>query len=163
MKLNSCQIKVFCIVSYCVIEGRHEFKMIKHRVFKWIFSNYFSIPLLNIQTHIQTLRLRQNGCHFGDGSIRCIFLIEIVQIFMEISFNKFSRVQFYNKPALAEIMVWRHKHQAIIWTNGCLIHWCICVPHPQLVNKLRLGRKHGQNVADSIFQLLIITKCFCFD
>ena len=58
-------------------------------------------PLLN------TLRPRQNGCHFADDIFKCIFLNEIVRIPIEISLKFVPQGPINNIPALVQIMAWR--------------------------------------------------------
>ena len=55
---------------------------------------------------LNTLRSRQNGCHFADGSFKCIFLNENVWISLKISLKFVPKVRFNNLPALVKIMAW---------------------------------------------------------
>ena len=55
-----------------------------------------------------TLRLRQNGCHFAD-ILKCIFLHENVGIWIKISLKFVPKDQINNIPALVEIMAWRRR------------------------------------------------------
>ena len=56
---------------------------------------------------INTLRLRQNGCHFTDGVFKCIFFNENVLILIEISLNCIPKGRINNIPSLVQIMAWR--------------------------------------------------------
>ena len=54
-----------------------------------------------------TLRLRQNGCHFPDEIFKCIFLNENVWVLIEISLKFVPNGPINNIPALIQIMAWR--------------------------------------------------------
>ena len=54
-----------------------------------------------------TLRLRQNGCHFPDNIFKCIFLNETVWISIKISLKFVPKVPIDNIPALVQVMAWR--------------------------------------------------------
>ena len=58
--------------------------------------------------HINTLRPRQNGRHFADGTFKRIFLKENVRISIKISLKFVPKSPIDNIPALFEI----------IWSNG---------------------------------------------
>ena len=54
-----------------------------------------------------TLRQRQNGCHFPDSIFKCIFLNENVGISITISLMFVPEGPINNIPALVQIMAWR--------------------------------------------------------
>ena len=56
---------------------------------------------------VNTLRPRQNGCHFADDIFKCIFLNENAWISLKISLKFVPKVQINNIPALVQIMAWR--------------------------------------------------------
>ena len=56
---------------------------------------------------VNTLRPRQNGRHFADDILRCIFLNENIWISIEISLKFFPKGPINNIPALVQIMAWR--------------------------------------------------------
>ena len=58
------------------------------------------------QGHINTLRPRQNGCHFADDVFKCIFLNEDIRIALKISLKFVPKVRINNIPALVQIMAW---------------------------------------------------------
>ena len=60
-----------------------------------------------LNTHLDTLRPRQNGHHFPDDIFKCIFLNENVWISIRISLKFAPEVPINNKPALIQIMAWR--------------------------------------------------------
>ena len=49
---------------------------------------------------VNTLRPRQNGCHFPDDIFKCIFLNENVIISLKISLQFVPKVQINNIPVL---------------------------------------------------------------
>ena len=56
---------------------------------------------------INTLRPRQNGRHFADDMLKCIFLNENVWTPIEISLKFVPKGSINNNPALFQIMAWR--------------------------------------------------------
>ena len=56
---------------------------------------------------LNTLRQRQNGCHFPDDIFKWIFLNENVWISLKISSKFVPKVWINNIPALVQIMAWR--------------------------------------------------------
>ena len=59
------------------------------------------------QVVINTLRLRQNCCHFAEDIFKCIFLNENVWISFKISVKIVPKGLVNNIPALLQIMAWR--------------------------------------------------------
>ena len=57
-------------------------------------------------SYVNSLRLRQNGCHFADNVFKLIFLNENVRISFKISLNFVPKVPINNIPALVHIMAW---------------------------------------------------------
>ena len=55
---------------------------------------------------INTLRPRQNGCHFAEDSFKCIFLNENFRISNKFSLNFVPKGPNNNKLALVQIMAW---------------------------------------------------------
>ena len=65
--------------------------------------------------------LRQNGRHFLDDILKCIFLNENVQISIKIALNFALKAPLNSIPALVQIVAWcPFRQQAIIWTNDGL-------------------------------------------
>ena len=56
---------------------------------------------------LDTLRPRQNGCHFADEIFKCIFLYENAWILIKISLKFVPKGPINNIPALVQIMAWR--------------------------------------------------------
>ena len=66
-----------------------------------------SLHILHDAPYLNTLRPRQNGRHFADDILKCIFLNENVWIPIEISLNFVPKGPINNIPALVQIMAWR--------------------------------------------------------
>ena len=63
---------------------------------------------LTITQHwFNTLKPRQNGRRFADGTFKCIFLNENVRISIKISLKFVPKGPINNIPALIQIMAWR--------------------------------------------------------
>ena len=78
-----------------------------------------------------TLRPRQNGCHFADDTFKRIFFRETVRILTKISLF-FPKSTIDNIPALFQIMAWRRpgdKPLSEAMMVSSLTH--ICVTRPQ--------------------------------
>ena len=56
--------------------------------------------------HLNTLRLRQNGCHFANDSLKCIFVNENVWILIKISLKLAPKSPINNIIALVLIIAW---------------------------------------------------------
>ena len=84
---------------------------------------------------INTLRPRQNGRHFADDVLKCIFLNENVWISLKISLKYVPKGPINNIPSLVQIMAWRRpgdKPLSEPMMVSLLTH--ICVTQPQRVN-----------------------------
>ena len=66
---------------------------------------------------VNTLRLRQNGRHFGGDIFKCIFFNENIWIPIRISLKFVPKGPINNIPGLVQIMASPSRRQAIIWTN----------------------------------------------
>ena len=78
----------------------------------WVRRPKFNAPhklcwKRQIMTSFNTLRPRQNGQHFADNILKCIFLNENVWIPVKISLNVVPKGPINNIPALVQIMAWR--------------------------------------------------------
>ena len=83
-----------------------------------------------------TLRLRQNGCHFGDVIFKCIFMNEKFCISIPTSLKFVSRGPIDNKSALVQVMAWRRpgdKPLSEPMMASLLGH--ICITRPQWINR----------------------------
>ena len=81
--------------------------------FDYVFSCDVAIPNLIKRVspmgfiQFNTLRLRQNGRHFADDTLKRIFLNENVCISIKISLTFVLKGPINNIPALGQIMAWR--------------------------------------------------------
>ena len=75
--------------------------------------------------HFNTLRPKQNVCHFQDDIFKCIILNENVWISMKISLKFVPRGQIKNIPSLVKIMPWRRPAQSHYLNQWWLVYWCI--------------------------------------
>ena len=94
---------------------------------------------------VNTLRPRQNGCHFADDTFKRIFLNENVIISTKISLKSVPKGPINNIPALVQIMAWRRpgdKPLSEAMMVRLLTH--ICVARPQWIG-------HNQNQYCPIF------------
>ena len=72
--------------------------------------------------YLNTLRPRQNGCHFADDTFKDIFVNENARIFIEFSLKFVPEGPINNILALVQIIngLAPSRPQAIIWTNDGL-------------------------------------------
>ena len=88
-----------------------------------------------VNQHIfNTLRPRQDGCHFADDIFKCIFLNENVWIPIKISLKFIPKGPINNISELVQIMAWRRpgdKPLSEPMLVSLLTH--ICVTRPQWV------------------------------
>ena len=91
---------------------------------------------------VNTLRLRQNGCHLADNTFKCIFWNENVWISIKISLKFVPSGPFYNMPALVQIMACCRLGDKPL-SEPVMVCLLICVTRPQWVNpsEPRLLRK----------------------
>ena len=106
-------------------------------VFTHLVLGYVSVfvNVCTFQTHLNTLRPRQNGRRFPDDIFTWIFFNENVWIPIKISLRFVPKVPINNIPALVQIMAWRRpgdKPLSEPMMVSLLTH--ICVARPQWVN-----------------------------
>ena len=88
---------------------------------------------------INTLRLRQNGCHFPEDIFKYIFLNENTWISIKISLKFVPKGSNNNIAALVQIMAWCRpgdKPLSELMTVSLLMH--ICVTRPQWVKAMQI-------------------------
>ena len=103
-----------------------------------------------------TLRLRQNGCHFPDNIFKWIFVNENVCIAITISLMFVPRGPINNIPALVQIMAWCQPGDKLLsepMMVNLMMH--ICVTQPLWVKNLTdqyihtlYWYKHGTTLND---------------
>ena len=87
-----------------------------------------------IVQHVNTLRPRQNGCHFADNIFKCIFLDENLWILIKISLKFVPKGSINNIQALVQIMAWHRPGDKPLSEPTMVrltIH--ICITQPQWV------------------------------
>ena len=71
-----------------------------------------------IDLTLNTLKLRQNGCHFPDDIFKCIFLNENMWISIKIPLKFVPKGSIdNNSPFGSDNGLVLSRQQAIIWTN----------------------------------------------
>ena len=101
-------------------------------------SHFYTVLLCTTWSRVQfnTLRLRQNGCHFPDNIFKCVFLNEKVRILVEISLKFVPKGPINNIPALVQIMAWCWPGDKPLFDPMMIILLThICVTRPQWVNE----------------------------
>ena len=100
-----------------------------------LYHNWIYALMLFDGVRINTLRPRQNGRHFADDILNCIFLNENVWISFKISLKFVPKGLINNIASLVQIMAWRRpgaKPLSEPMMVSLLTH--ICVTRPQWVN-----------------------------
>ena len=114
-------------------------KALCRRGCSWNLSDEFGKSYLAVMLRLDTLRPRQNGCHFADDSFKCIFLNENAWISIEISLKFVPKGPINNISSLVQIMAWRRSGDKPLsepMMVSLLTH--ICINRPQWVNKIML-------------------------
>ena len=109
--------------------ANHEWDSVKIEVAPSYLLLYVRPGLFN------TLRPRQNGRHFPDGIVKCIFLNKNVWISINISLKFVPKGLINNIPSLVQIMAWRRpggKPLSEPMMVSLLTH--ICAIRPQWVD-----------------------------
>ena len=134
---------------------------------------------LGMYCSINTLRPRQNCCHFADGIFKCIILNENKWISLKISLKFVPKVRINNILALVQIMVWHWPgdkplseplmlkllmHICVTWPQWVRMHNLvyICAIHfyPCLYNSSPFGQS-GHHSAEDIFKCIFMKETIC--
>ena len=92
-------------------------------------ASIFSLPQC-----VNTLKPRQNGCHFADDTFKCIFLNENIRILIKIPLKFVPKGPINNNPALVQIMAWRRLgYKPLSEPMMVRVPTHICVTRPQWV------------------------------
>ena len=110
----------------------------------WVWNYYFftctfTLNILPMYCSVNTLRPRQNGRHFADGTFNRIFVNENVRISIKFSLKFVPKGPINNIPALVQIMAWRRPGDKPLSEPvmvSLLTH--ICVTRPQWVKTFLL-------------------------
>ena len=83
--------------------------------------------------YVNTLKPRQNGCHFPDDIFKCILLNEHVWITIKISLTFLPKGPINNIPAFVQIMAWCRRLGDKSLFESMLVNLLthICVTWPQ--------------------------------
>ena len=82
--------------------------IIWNRIAKWHGTKRVRVHrMLHPLYHLNTLRPRQNGCHFADDTFKRFFLNENVRILIKISLKFVSKGPIKNTAALVKIIAGR--------------------------------------------------------
>ena len=120
-----CNELIHCVYHICITElSQHQFSWWLNACSAW-------------RLWINTLRLRQDGCHFPDDIFKCIFSNENVWIPIKISLKFVPKGPINNIPALVQIMAWRRPGDKPLSEPMMLrLPTHICVTRPQWVKPL---------------------------
>ena len=132
-------------------------------ILSWIFNKALVIisnnPCFVLATYydVNSLRPRQNGRHFADGTFKLFFQNENVWISIKISLKFVPKAPINNIPSLVQIMAWCRpgdKPLSEPMMVSLLTH--ICVTRPQWVKPARIILKSciTDNMYKTFFQRL---------
>ena len=100
------------------------------------YSNFIMCHENNAASSVvNSLRPRQNGCHFADDIFKCIFLNDNIWIQINISLKFVPKGPINNIPALVQIMAWRRPGDKPL-SEPIMVSLTthICITRPQWVN-----------------------------
>ena len=107
---------------------------------------------------LNTLRPRQNGCHFPDDIFKWIFLNENVWISLEIPLKFVPRGPINNIPALVQVMAWRRPGEKPLSEPMLVfVPTHICVTRPQWFN-IFIQKPYSRSHCFSFFVLNNISR-----
>ena len=130
---NQCRFKSIASVNYVftgkVLLATAPFKMDRS------FTLHDGRSIMGRSNFIvNTLRPRQDGCHFADDTLERIFLNGNVVISIKISLKFAPKGPINNIPALVQIVAWRRPGDKILSEAMMVISLThICVIRPQWV------------------------------
>ena len=109
-----------------------------------------------------TLRPRQDGRHFPDDILKCIFLNENVWISLTISLKCVRKVRINNIPSSVQIMAWRQPGDKLLSEPMMVILLThICVTRPQWVKTSSFLRCHCHGRTGCDEPVWIVIDHFC--
>ena len=88
-----------------------------------VFSNYYNAGNWWPGAAVNTLRPRQNGCHFQDDILKWIFLNENAWITIKISLTLVLRGLINNIPALVQMMAWHRPGDKPLSEPMMVVYW----------------------------------------
>ena len=148
--------RLFCVLSSLGVCDKHQ--SVIWRQFAQVSLTIQCYIIVCHHPFINTLRPRQNGRHFADDILKCIFLNGNVWILIKISLKFVPKGPINNIPTLVQIMAWCRPGDKPLSESmmvSLLTH--IYVTRPQWVNSC----PPGQNVhhfADDIFRCFFVNE-----
>ena len=101
----------------------------------WSYATFVLTHQYNTTLKFNTLRPRQDGCHFPNDIFQRIFLNENSWILIKISLKFVPKGPINNIPALVQIMAWcRPDDKPLFEPMVVSLLMRICVTRPQWVN-----------------------------
>ena len=97
-------------------------------------------------THVNSLRLRQTGCHFAAHIFKLFFFLVWKWMHFESNLLKFVPKGAINSNS-----------EVVQKMADTLVYWSICVTQLQWVNTLR-PRQHGHHFPDDIFRCIFLNE-----
>ena len=88
----------------------------------WYIYQYSAGVHCNVKYHLNSSPPGQNGRHFPNNILKCIFMNGKFCMMIQISLKFVPNSPFNNIPALVQIMAW-HWSGNKIWTNADPVHW----------------------------------------
>ena len=135
LNVSSAKRRPFCLGLNVLFKISSDFN------FQYVLSSSDSRPQSRLKTasRVNTLRPRQNGRHFPDDILKCIFMNEKCCILIRISLKFVPKGPINNIPALVWIMAWcwpgvKPLSEPIV----VRLQMHICVTWPQWINCLGL-------------------------
>ena len=122
---------IFCTIGKKIVKFDSKYKGRRKRKLVWL-----SVLMVRLAVIFNTLRPRQNGRHFTDNILKCIFFDENVWIPIKISLKFVPKGPIDNIPALVQIMAWRRPgDKQLSEPMMVVLPTHICVTRPQWVNR----------------------------
>ena len=90
----------------CRLGNRHQNNILTGPTLVTIPVYMLACVIWEIGSYVNTLRPRQNGCHFPDDIFKCICMNENIWISILISLKFVPKDQINNIPALVQITTW---------------------------------------------------------
>ena len=130
-----CVYVLYFLTIYILMKQKLNISVsIKKRVVKCEVHQDVVALWMRMNFALNTLRPRQDGRHFPEHILRCIFLNENISVSINISLKFVPKGRINNNPALVQIMAWRRSGDKPLpepMVVRILTH--ICVIRPQWV------------------------------
>ena len=152
-----CFIEVILQVNVALsIAPIYQYVAVSIDFFYIFVKQWLKMTLQLIKSCFHSFPLGQNGCHFADNIVSCIFTNEKFCILIKIS-PKFVELSNWQDPSIGLDDNWTPKRrQGIIWTNTDIIHWRIIAALGEMSyniwgKNLIIGMLHPVNCAHNIY------------